>query len=43
VTKAESQAMLNTPTDHHFQDAFKKVLGMVYTREEDYFGGHGGW
>jgi hypothetical protein len=24
VMKAESQAVLNTPTEHNFQDAFKK-------------------
>jgi predicted helicase len=34
VNEAESQAMLNTLTEHDFQDAFKKVtetLGTVYS------------
>jgi hypothetical protein len=34
VIKAESQAVLNTITEHDFQDAFKKMaeaLGMVHT------------
>jgi predicted helicase len=35
VIEAESQAVLNTLTDHDFQDAFKKMaeaLGMGHTR-----------
>jgi predicted helicase len=35
VIKAESQALLNTLSEHDFQDAFKKMaeaLGMVHTR-----------
>jgi predicted helicase len=34
VIEEESQAVLNTLTEHDFQDAFKKMteaLGMVYT------------
>jgi predicted helicase len=35
VMEAESQAVLNTLTEHDFQDAFKniaEVLGTVHTR-----------
>jgi predicted helicase len=35
VTEAKSQAVLNTLTEHDFQDAFKKMaeaLGMVHMR-----------
>jgi hypothetical protein len=34
VIEAESQAVLNSLTDHDFQDAFKKMsaLGTVHTR-----------
>jgi predicted helicase len=35
VIEAESQAVLNTLTDHDFQEAFKKMaeaLGTVHTR-----------
>jgi hypothetical protein len=35
VTEADSQAVLNALTEHHFQDAFKKMaeeLGTVRTR-----------
>jgi predicted helicase len=36
VMEAECQTVLNTLTEHDFQDAFKKIaeaLGMVHTRE----------
>jgi hypothetical protein len=36
VIEAESQAMLNTLTEHDFQDAFKKmaeIMGRVHTCE----------
>jgi hypothetical protein len=37
ITEAESRAVLNTLTEHDFQDAFKKMaeaLGMVHTHEK---------
>jgi hypothetical protein len=45
MIEAESQAVLNTPTDHDFQDAFKnfqKRWERCINAEEDYFEGDGG-
>jgi hypothetical protein len=41
---AESRTVLNTLTEHDFQDAFKKVggaLGTILPEEGDYFEGDG--
>jgi hypothetical protein len=39
--KSESQVVLNTPTEHNFQDAFKKKRRKCWEQficmEEDYF------
>jgi predicted helicase len=45
VIKAESQAMLNTLTEHGFQAAFKEMaeaLGTVHTRGRGLIRGFGG-
>jgi hypothetical protein len=45
VIKAESQAVLNTHTEHNFQDAFKKWQKRwerCIRAEEDYFEGDSG-
>jgi hypothetical protein len=45
VTEAESQAVLNTLTEHDFQDAFKKRQkhwDLCESVEGDYFEGDGG-
>jgi hypothetical protein len=45
VIEAESQAVLNTLTEHHFQDAFKqwqKRWERCISAERDYFEGDGG-
>jgi hypothetical protein len=45
VVDAESQVVLNTHTEHNFQDAFKKVeeaVGTVHKRGRDCFKGDGG-
>jgi hypothetical protein len=45
VIEAESQAVLNTLTEHNFQDAFKKWqkrLEQCICMEGDYFEGDGG-
>jgi hypothetical protein len=45
VIEAESQAALNTLTEHDFQDAFKilqKLWEKCIRAEEDYFEGDGG-
>jgi hypothetical protein len=41
VIEAESHAVLNTLTEHDFQDAFKMAgtLEMVHKREKGLFGG----
>jgi hypothetical protein len=46
VIEAESQAMLNTPTEHDFQDEFKKWQKHWKRRictERDYFKVDGGY
>jgi hypothetical protein len=46
VIEAESQAVLNTLTEHNFQDAFKKWQKhweQCIHAEGDYFEGDGGW
>jgi hypothetical protein len=42
VIEAESQEMLNTFTEHNFQDAFKKCWKWCICTEGDYFEGDGG-
>jgi hypothetical protein len=45
LVKAESQVVLNTLTEHDFQDAFKKWRKRwewFVCEEEDYFEGDGG-
>jgi hypothetical protein len=45
VIEAESQAVLNTFTEHDFRDAFKtdrSVGNDAYVRKGDYFEGDGG-
>jgi hypothetical protein len=44
VIEAESQALLNTLTEHHFQDALKcqKRWERCISEEGDYFEGDGG-
>jgi predicted helicase len=45
VIEAGLQAMVNTLTEHDFQDAFKKMaetLGTVHTRRGNYFKNDGG-
>jgi hypothetical protein len=45
MTEAESQAVLNTLTEHNFQDEFKewqKRWEQCIHAEEDYFKGDGG-
>jgi hypothetical protein len=41
VMEAESQEVLNTPTEHGFQDAFKNYRS-AGNGEGDYFEGDGG-
>jgi hypothetical protein len=46
VIEAKLQAVLNTLTEHDFQDAFKKWQThweWCIRAEEDYFEGDGGW
>jgi hypothetical protein len=40
VIEVESRSVLNTLTEHDFQDAFKKIaeaVGMAYTRGRGFF------
>jgi hypothetical protein len=46
VVEAESQAVLNTLTEHDFQDPFKKTaetLGTAMRAEGDYFQSRKSW
>jgi hypothetical protein len=42
VIEAELQAVLNTLTEHHFQDVFKKWQSPRSSAEGDYFKSDGG-
>jgi hypothetical protein len=44
VIEAESQVVLNTLTEHNYQDEFKmgEALGTMHTRERDYLEGDDG-